>query len=213
MVKMAIGQKMAAAMALVQVVAGVVLNVLNTILILCQQTWIYIIFILVVTIMAFIVIPVLNARVIRYKYGEYKVVPNKPLGGIAQDGLMITLIVFFADFIPCVYISVIHTVDIVAISKATVLIAGAFFPVGFCIYNNVKHIGRQKKVLLEHPEEEELWEILRKCLVRQSKQTLFAMLPYVCIAALYGIVTRISGSKTMPEALRDIKNTYIDKDV
>lgn len=203
---------MAAAMALVQLIGGIALNISTTILILCQQTWTYIIFVLAITIMAFIVIPVLNARVIQYECDEYKVVPNKPLGGIAQDGMMITLIVFFAAFIPCIYISIINTVNIVAILNVATLIAGAFLPVGFCIQNNLKHIGRQKTVLKEHPEEEELWKILRKCLVRQSKQTLFAMLPYVCIATLYKIGSKMLKSKTISEALRDIKNTYIDKD-
>lgn len=66
--------------------------------------------------------------------------------------------------------------------------------------------------MINYPEEEELWKVLRKCLVRQSKQTIFAMLPYVCIAAIYEILKRIGKSKTITEIIKDIKNTFIDKD-
>ena len=86
-------------------------------------------------------------------------------------------------------------------------------PVGFCIHNNVEHIERQKMILENYPEEEEIWNILHKCLVRQSKQTVFAMLPYVCIATIYEILKRIGKSKTISEIIRDIKNIYIDKDI
>lgn len=203
----------ARAMAFVQLIGGIILNLFATVLILCCQTWAHLILILVVTIMAFIVMPALSARVIQYEHNGSYVVRNSPLGGIAQDGLMITLVVFFAAYIPCVYISIINVIDRNAILGAGALICAAFSPVGFCIHNNVEHIERQKKVLIDHPEEEELWNTLRKCLVRQSKQTIFAMLPYVCIATFFEIVKRIGKSKTISEAIKDIKNIYIDKEI
>lgn len=204
-------KRLAAIMAIIQLAGGITLNIFTTILILCKQTWMHLALILVVTIIGFIVIPILSARVIQYEYNTSHVIGNSPLGGIAQDGLMTTLIVFFAACIPCMYISVIKVIDINAVLGAIALVCAAFPPVGFCIHNNVEHIERQKMILENYPEEEEIWNILHKCLVRQSKQTVFAMLPYVCIATIYEILKRIGKSKTISEIIRDIKNIYIDK--
>lgn len=202
---------LAIVMAFIQFIGGIISNLFATILILCQQTWIHLILILIVTIIVYIAIPILNARVIQYEHDIYHVVGNSSLGGIAQDGLMITLVVFFAAYIPCVYISIINVIDINAVFGAIALICAAFSPVGFCMHNNVEHLERQKEVLINYPMEEEMWNVLHDCLVRQSKQTIFAMLPYVCIVVFFQIVNRLGKSETITEAIKDIINTYIDK--
>lgn len=204
-------KKSAIVMASIQLLCGIALAFAITVLILCQQTWKGLILIGVATVMGFIVIPFLHAKVFQYEHETIYVVGNNTLGGIAQDGLMICLLVFFVICMPCLYVSL-STNVIKSWLGAVFLISTAFLPVEYCLRNNVGHIKRQRKVLAEHPEEEDMWNVLHLCLVRQSKQTVFATFPYVCIAvgAAYG--KRRMKSMERREILKDIYNTYIDAD-
>lgn len=199
-------------LAAIQLTGGLVLNSCITIMILCHQTWDALLLVVAISAIAFVLLPVLHAQIIRYEQKEYHVVGNNPLGGVAQDGLMICLIVFFAACMPCVYISLINVVDTVTIVGGCSLIGSAFLPVGFCIKNNVGHIERQKEVLGEYPGEKELWNTLHICLVRQSKQTVFAMFPYVCIVVASLFFKGLLQNKTLGEVIRELINKYIDKD-
>lgn len=148
---------------------------------------------------------------IRYENQTFYVVGNSVLGGIAQDGLTASLIILFVICMPCLYIGVLKGIDIEAIVDGIVLISVAFAPVKFCIHNNVEHMERQREVLEDYPNEEKMWNVLHKCLVRQSKQTIFAMLPYVCLVAGKEFLQKLVQSKTWREAIKELINTYIDK--
>lgn len=205
-------KRMALFMSAIQFVGNLILNIAITVLLLSQQTRMNIYLILVVAIVAYVVLPVLHARVIRYENQTFYVVGNSVLGGIAQDGLTASLIILFVICMPCLYIGVMKGIDIEAIVDGIVLISVAFAPVKFCIHNNVEHMERQRKVLADYPNEEKMWNVLHKCLVRQSKQTIFAMLPYVCLVAGKEFMQKLVQSKTWREAIKELINTYIDKD-
>lgn len=203
------GKKLIAIMALAQGIGGAFVSFAITVLILCRQTWKVLILIGVFTVCVFIIIPLLHARVFQYGYEVSHVIGNKPLGGIAQDGLMICLIVFFIICMPCLYISL-STKGVEAWLEAVMLVCTAFPPVSYCLNNNVEHIKRQKKVLAKYPEEKKLWDTLHECLVRQSWQTVFATFPYVCIAAIATYGNRMMKSMDRKQIWKDIYNTYID---
>ena len=165
----------------------------------------------IATVIGFIVIPLLHGRVFQYEHRTFHVVGNKPLGGIAQDGLMICLIVFFVICMPCLYISLSEK-NISVWLGAVFLVVTAFPPIQYCLRNNVEHMKRQRKLLVKYPEEEDMWNVLHECLVRQSKQTIFATMPYVCVAVAAAYGSRMMKSMERGEILKDIFNTYIDAD-
>lgn len=204
-------EKFVAVMALAQGLGGMAVSFAITVLILCRQTWKGAILVGIVTIMAFIIIPLLHARVFQCGYRNSHVVENKPLGGIAQDGLMICLIVFFVICMPCLYINL-SARGISAWLGALTLVCTAFLPIRYCLRNNVEHIRKQRKVLAQYPEEEKIWDALHECLVRQSKQTVFAAFPYVCIAIVAAYGSRMMKSLERGDIPKDIYNTYIDAD-
>lgn len=203
---------MALVMSAIQFVGNLILNIAITVLLLSKQTLMTVFLILFVTILAYVVLPILHAKVMRYENQTSHVVGNSILGGIAQDGLTVSLIIFFVICMPCLYIGMMKGIDIEVIMGGIVLIGVAFAPVKFCIHNNVEHMERQRKVLDDYPNEEEMWNVLHKCLVRQSKQTIFAMLPYVCLVAGKEIMQKLIQSKTWREAIREMLDTYIDKE-
>lgn len=203
---------MALTVAVIQFVGNLILNIAITVLLLSKQTKMSLLLILFVTIFAYTVLPVLHARVIRYEYQSSHVVGNSILGGIAQDGLTVGTIILFAICMPCLYISMMKKIDITTILGGLALICVAFSPVKFCISNNVKHMDQQRKVLRDYPNEEEMWNVLHKCLVRQSIQTIIAMFPYVCVIAGKEFMQILFKSKTWKEAIKELINTYIDKD-
>lgn len=205
------GKKLVAIMTLVQGIGGAFISFALTVLILCRQTWVTLILVGIVTVCVFIIIPLLHARVFQYDYEVSHVIGNKPLGGIAQDGLMICLIVFFIICMPCLYISL-STKGLKAWLEAVTLACTAFPPVSYCLRNNVEHVKRQRKVLEEYPEEENIWNVLHKCLVRQSWQTVFAAFPYVCIAVTASYGSSMIKSMERREIWKNIYYTYIDAD-
>lgn len=204
-------KKISVGMALLQLIGGVSLTFAITVLILCQQTGKCLLLIGIATVTGFIVIPLLHARVFQYEHTSFHVVGNNPLGGIAQDGLMICLIVFFVICMPCLYISLSEK-SISAWLGAVFLIVSAFPPIQYCLHNNVEHMKRQHKLLTRYPEEEDMWNVLHKCLVRQSMQTIIATIPYVCVAAAAAYGNRMMKSMERGEILKDIFSTYIDAD-
>ena len=205
-------KRMALVMSVIQFIGNLMLNIAIAVLLLSQQTKMSLLLILIVTIFAYVVLPVLHARVIQYEHQIFHVVGNSILGGIAQDGLTVGSIILFAVCMPCLYISMMKGIDGTVVLGGIVLIGVAFPPVKFCICNNVKHMDQQKKVLEDYPNEEGMWNVLHKCLVRQSIQTIIAMLPYVCIVAGKEFVQKLCQSKTWKEAMKELINTYIDKD-
>lgn len=89
---------------------------------------------------------ILSGVICAYGIGLVICVPsqgNTALGGIAQDGMMTCVVVFFAIGMPCVYISLMNTLDFVTVIGGCGLIGAAFPPVGFCMKNNVEHMVRQ----------------------------------------------------------------------
>lgn len=204
-------KKISVGMALFQFIGGTSLTFAIAVLILCQQTGKCLFMIGIITVTEFIVIPLLHARVFQYEHRPFHVVGNSSLGGIAQDGLMICLIVFFVICMPCLYISLSER-SISAWFGAAFLVSTAFAPIEYCLHNNVEHMKRQHKLLESYPEEEYMWYVLHGCLVRQSKQTIFATIPYVCVAAVAAYGSRIMTSMERGEILRDIITTYIDAD-
>lgn len=203
-------KKLALTLSILQLIGGFLIAALTVVVILCSPTWSSLLLIIAVAAMAFVVMPLLHARVIQYEHKTFHVVLNNPIGGIAQDGMMICLIVLFAACMPCMYISLMKEMSGFVGVSGMALVAAAFPPVGFCIYNNVEHVERQKAVLTLHPEERNMWDTLHNCLIRQSMQTVFAMFPYVCVAVILIIVKKIVQSKTLKEAVKEIIITYID---
>lgn len=203
-------KKLAFTFAIMQFIGGFLITINAVVLILCRPAWSSLILILVVAVMTFVLIPLLHARIIQYDHKSFQVVKNNPLGSIAQDGMMICLIVLFAACMPCMYISLMKELSIFTGLSGLALVVAAFPPVGFCIHNNVEHVERQKEVLTMYPEEKDMWNTLRNCLIRQSKQTVLAMFPYVCVAVVLMIVKKFVHSKTPKEAVKEIMNTYID---
>lgn len=143
-----------------------------------------------------LVLPLLSAEVLKVDYRETKVVPNKPVGGIAQDGLMAFIIILFVAYLPCLYCRAVDWKTVFVnfyLNNSIVweqiigyliglfgLIIEALKPVEFCLGNNLKHLTRQYKTA-KNENEIEIWEELHKCLNIQSKQAVFATLPYVVI--------------------------------
>ena len=131
------------------------------------------------------------------------VIPNTSLGGVAQDSLMIILIIFCVSFLPNMYCSTMsyqenNTINIII--KGCFLLKTAFTPVTYCLSNNAKHLVRQRKVAIE-TKKMELWETLRKEILIQSKQACFTMLPYIMIVILF----------TQPESSEDDTITFKNK--
>lgn len=204
-------KKICVVMALLQLIGGMSLTFAITVLVLCQQAGKCLLLIGIATVTGFIIIPLLHARVFQYEHTSFHVVGNNPLGGIAQDGLMICLIVFFVICMPCLYISLSEK-SISAWLVAVFLVVTAFPPIRYCLHNNVEHMKRQHKLLASYPEEEDMWNVLHECLVRQSKQTIFATMPYVFVAAAAAYGSRMMKSMERGEILKDIISTYIDAD-
>ena len=131
------------------------------------------------------------------------VIPNTSLGGVAQDSLMIILIIFCLSFLPNMYCSTMsyqenNTINIII--KGCFLLKTAFTPVTYCLSNNAKHLVRQRKVAVK-TNKMELWETLRKEILIQSKQACFTMLPYIMVVILF----------TQPESSDDDTITFKNK--
>lgn len=134
---------------------------------------------------------------------EAPVIPNTSLGGVAQDSLMIILIIFCVSFLPNMYCSTMsyqenNTINIII--KGCFLLKTAFTPVTYCLSNNAKHLVRQRKVAVK-TNKMELWETLRKEIIIQSKQACFTMLPYIMVVILF----------TQPESSDDDTITFKNK--
>lgn len=146
--------------------------------------------------LAILVLPLLSAEVMKVDYKETGVIPNKPVGGVAQDGLMTFITILFVAYLPCLYCRTIdwsrlfanfHINNSIAWEQVCIYIAGLFMlilealePVKFCLINNLQHLTRQYKTA-RNENEMEIWEELHKCLNIQSKQAVFATLPYVIV--------------------------------
>ena len=191
-------------------VESLIFNLAVVILILCQHTWMSLALIGGLEVILYVLIPVALANIQQLHWKTYQVKGNKPIGGVAQDGLMVTVLMLLGVGLPCMYVQMIDVKNWAEWITGVGLISSAFMPIGFCLENNVKHMRRQKKEFEKYPEEKELWEMQHKCLVRQSKQTVFAMLPYVCIAVGGCVLKRCMRSMAMPKIIPDIYSTYID---
>ena len=150
-----------------------------------------------------------NIYATQYEYQESNVVPNTPLGGVAQNGLTFSLCIIFASYLPCLYCSTIKEMNLDILIGLVGLITTAFLPVGFCLKNNVEHISKQFQVAKNNPEEMKKWESLHTCLVLQSKLVVFSMLPYVIVAtaAQLGILK----DRNLMNAKEILLGTYIDR--
>lgn len=173
-------------------------------------------------ILSVLVFPVFAGFLFRTEYKKSLVVPNSPIGGVAQDGGMIFLIIVFASFLPNIYCSFVslNTTNqsnvLNELLGAMTLILTAFFPVTFCIKNNRQHLIRQYKVAVKSPSNMERWQVLRNRIVHQSRQTCFALLPYIVLIVISRYVKDFCSKEVetgnLKEYSRVIWNEYIETD-
>ena len=112
-----------------------------------------------------------------------KIIPNTALGGVAQDGMMIVLVIFCASYLPNMFCtSMLYEGKRVEgiILLGIFLLITALDPVKFCLENNRNHLIRQRKVV-KNIEMMGEWKILRHEIMIQSRQTCIAMFPYILI--------------------------------
>lgn len=145
---------------------------------------------------------------------EKHIVPNEPYQGVLQDGFSTMLLQIFVVGVPCIYINILKNPDINGwISLAGIMIPGMIV-VEFFIRNNVGHVERQERVLEFAPNEKEIWEKLRKCLIVQNFMAIFATLPFCicqCIVISFGAI--VSGKASKSGGLKQyLISTYITKE-
>lgn len=168
-----------------------IVSYITSFVILTNRTWMSVLVCTIDMLVATCVLPVLSTEVLKMKYKETIVVPNKPVGGVAQDGLMVFILVLFVAYLPCLYCGSIEWENIfnnlnntlICLGGLATLIGAALEPIGFCLQNNIQHLEQQYKVAKEQ-NQMEIWEQLHKHLNIQSKQTVFATLPYVIVVLI-----------------------------
>ena len=185
--------------------------VLTTILVLMKIDWFIIGTSTFKVLISFVLIPIICAYAMQYEYQESNVVPNTPVGGVAQNGLTFSLCIIFASYLPCLYCSTIKEMNLDILIGLVGLITTAFLPVGFCLKNNVEHISKQFQVAKNNPEEMKKWESLHTCLVLQSKLAVFSMLPYVIVATAAQLGKIILKDRNLMNAKEILLGTYIDR--
>lgn len=178
-------------------------------------------------ILAFVILPVLSGIVMQMEYEKSSIVLNKPLEGIALDGFLGSVLILGAAYIPCFLggmisysgLSFNFTENIgmhiynLAIWGVTVgvIFSTAFEPVLFCTKNNLVFLTKQYQKI-ETQSDRLLWEKLHTCLVAQSKQTIFAMIPYVIIVLCKKWWDLDNKDIKLSEWKKDLIHEYIDKD-
>lgn len=200
------------------------LSFMASIILVVNTTWMTVIFCCIQMVLACEVLPLLSAWVMCIEYTESKVVPNSPMGGVAQDGLMIFLLVIFGLGLPCIYCDISNPGNMFIsfdknspewlmgtvnrVTEMAVLILYAILPVKFCLKNNLRHLTQQYEVA-EKQGEMKIWNKLHKCLNVQSKQAAFALLPYIWIAAIKEYMAMSSENKKCWRAV--LREQYFDR--
>lgn len=168
-----------------------IISYITSFVILTNRTWTSTLVCTIDMLVATCGLPVLSAEVLKMEYKKTIVVPNKPVGGVAQDGLMVFILVLFVAYLPCLYCGSIEWENtfnnlnstLICLGGLTTLIGTALEPIGFCLQNNIQHLEQQYKVAKKQ-NQMETWEQLHKHLNIQSKQTVFATLPYVIVVLI-----------------------------
>ena len=118
----------------------------------------------------------------QHEYGLHDRI-NTALGGVAQDGMMIVLVIFCASYLPnlfCTSMLYEGKRGEGIILLGIFLLITALDPVKFCLENNRNHLIRQRKVV-KNKEMMGEWKIFRHEIMIQSRQTCIAMFPYILI--------------------------------
>lgn len=200
-------------MSAVLVVFNFLIIAASIILLLTKCTWVNVGIVLGSMIIAFELTPIICVKIL-YD-GENKkshVVPNTALGGVCQDGFSSILLIIFEIYMPCIYIGIIKKYDFNLFMSVAGLITSALMVVAFFLKNNVEHVARQKKVLIDHPDEVEQWKTLKYCLKRQNCITAFAMLPYVILKIIGKRIVDIGKHITRKESIHKLISEYITED-
>lgn len=160
-------------------------------------------------VIAYILLPTLSARVLQFDIPQLHVISSNELGGVAQDGFLISLIVIFIICIPSSFMGLLQSNDATLFLSLVTVLSPAFVPLVFCLENNVGHIRRQKEVLDRYPKEEREWIRLKKCLRRQNMLTMFALIPYIVICFGLEASKYILKDGTTKEAFKGIKEKFL----
>jgi len=145
-----------------------------------------------------------------------KIIPNTALGGVAQDGMMIVLVIFCASYLPNMFCtSMLYEGKRVEgiILLGIFLLITALDPVKFCLENNRNHLIRQRKVV-KNIEMMGEWKILRHEIMIQSRQTCIAMFPYILIIifCMIGKSYKNDSFVNVRQELKVFKRKYIETD-
>lgn len=164
------------------------------------------------------VIPVVYVIIFRMdkEIKTSKIIPNTALGGVAQDGMMIVLVIFCASYLPnlfCTSMLYEGKRGEGIILLGIFLLITALDPVKFCLENNRNHLIRQRKVV-KNKEMMGEWKILRHEIMIQSRQTCIAMFPYILIIifCMIGKSYKNDSFVNVRQELKVFKRKYIETD-
>ena len=128
---------------------------------------------------AFIVLPVLTARLLGVIEIDESVADNSPLSGVMQDGGLVTLMILFACFLPVLYSYFVGTSAFIFgyLSVALCL----WQPLLYCIENNKHHVEECWDKVCGDPEKQQQYEALKRHVKMQNDLSIFMILPYSII--------------------------------
>lgn len=161
------------------------------------------------TIIIYLLLPVLCARVIKEKSPEQHVITASSLGGIRQDGFLIALIVIAVVCIPSSFVSLIYFDNIIQFCGVVSALTPVFIPLVICLENNVGNIRRQKEVLKKYPEEEVVWIRLKKSLRRQNILTMFTLIPYIFVCMLIECSQEMIANRSVKELKKNLVGRFL----
>lgn len=162
-------------------------------------------------IISVLILPVLVGKVVQNEMKGVQIATTKPLGGILQNGFLISVLIFLGGVVP-VYFCSLGKSDIDVFIGILLIICNIYWPLSYCLKNNVQHLKNQidfyyKLKNKKNSDNSVLYKQiygLGKHLRRQNILTFVAFLIYCLIP----IAIEIFGCLMFR---RSIKKEFIDK--
>lgn len=162
-------------------------------------------------IISVLILPVLAGKIVQNEMKGVQIATTKPLGGVLQNGFLISVLIFLGGVVP-VYFCSLGKSDIDVFIGIFLMICNIYWPLSFCLKNNVQHLKNQIDFYYKLRNEKNsdnsvLYKQicgLSKHLRRQNILTFVAFLIYCLIPIAVGILGCFINRKP-------VKREFIDK--
>lgn len=164
-----------------------------------------------------LLMPILIGKIVQCRIPDLQIAMTSPLGGIAQNGFLIWFLVLLGGVTP-VYFSAISKDNIYMICGVISIIFSIYWPLSYCIHNNVEHLQKRIGEYSNYDEQADKDMVysqlkrLAKHLKRQNIATFIALLCYCLVPLGFELANEMRTTGQVKGILKKyIPDTNIDR--